>query len=92
MEERTLQIKWNWKRFLIASVGTGVGAILGGVLSVIIADVLLFVVYPAVGHFQVDWDSPGLGLVPLLAAPFGILIGAVIGAVVGAKIGKAATQ
>ena len=63
-----------WLKGLLGCI---VGAVVGGVAAVFIAGVLFFVVYPM--FVKVNWDNPGLGFLPMLAAPLGMIIGAVLG-------------
>ena len=68
----------SWAVWLKALLGCIIGAVAGGVAAVFIAGFLFFIVYPM--FVKVNWDSPGLGFLPILAAPIGIIIGAVVGA------------
>jgi ABC-type uncharacterized transport system YnjBCD permease subunit len=68
---------------LKALLGFIVGAIMGAVVAVILAGIWFFVIYPQ--FHRVNWDNPGIGAMPLVAAPFGAIIGAALGAVLAAR-------
>jgi len=65
--------------FCKAVLGFVVGAIIGAVVAVVLCGIWFFLINPLFHH--VSWDSPGIAAVPLIAAPFGAIIGAAIGTV-----------
>ena len=68
---------------LKAVLGLVVGAVVGAVAAVVVAGFWFFFIYPKYHH--VNWDNPGLGAVPLLAAPFGGIVGAALGTVMAVR-------
>ena len=59
------------------------GAIIGAMVAVGLVGVWFFMIYPMT--HRVNWDNPGISFMPMLAAPFGAIVGAAIGAVLGAR-------
>ncbi len=59
------------------------GAVLGAIVAVVLAAVWFFGIRPL--YHRVNMDSPGLGIFPLLFAPFGAIVGGALGTVWGMR-------
>jgi hypothetical protein len=68
---------------LKAVLGFMTGAMIGAAIAVVLAGVWFFILYPL--FHRVNWDSPGIGFMPVLATPFGAIIGAALGTVLAVR-------